>query len=119
MTIGPGANTVNPNMLQDLRATVQTAAGSARLPANAVIREILITNTTANAITGGLKFGTTAGAVDVVAAQAVGANATTFVTDATLLKRFFSASATQDIFWDAVTGWNSASVTIDIIYYQL
>lgn len=112
--MGPGTTA----LLQRIRFTVQTAANSFFLPANAVIRDILVINTTANAITGGLKFGTTSGATDIVAALAVGANATTFVADASLLKRYFSNSAVQQIFFDAVASWNSASVEIDIYYYQ-
>jgi hypothetical protein len=106
-------------VLRNIQITAQTAANSTALPANAIIRDITVRNTTANAITGGLKFGTTSGAVDVVAALAVGANALVFVTDALLLKRYFSATAPQQIFYDAVTAWASASVEINIFYYQL
>lgn len=96
-----------------------TAAGNFVLPANCVLRDIIVANTTANAITGGLKIGTTAGAVDIVAALAVGANAFVFVTDALLLKRAFSATVPQQIFYDAVTAWNSANVNIHFIYENL
>jgi hypothetical protein len=99
-----------------LSATSQVTAGSLVLPAKGIIRHILVKNTTANAITGGLKFGTTAGATDIVAALTVGANFIGHVFDAVLLKRFFSTSATQTIFFDTVTLWNSASVDIYIIY---
>lgn len=99
--------------------TGQTVAGSFVLPANCVIREIIVFNTTANAITGGLKFGTTAGATDIAAALAVGANAFTFLTDALMLKRLFSPTAAQQIFFDAVTLWNSANVNITIVYENL
>lgn len=110
--------TIQP-ILQRITLSGQTAAGSFILPANCVIRDVLVFNTTANAITGGLKFGTTAGAVDIVAALAVAASVTAFLTDALMLKRFFSPTATQQIFFDAVTLWNSANVTIHIIYENL
>lgn len=98
---------------------VVTANSALILPANAIIQQILIQNTTANAITGGLKFGSTAGATDIVAALAVGANGLVTVASAALLKSFFSTSATQQIFIDAVVSWASASVNITIVYLQL
>lgn len=110
---------VNLAIVQNIRLTTQTTANSFMLPANVLIRDVLVQNSTSNIITGGLKFGTTAGGVDVIAALAVGANALAFVTDATLLKRFFSATVGQQIFFDTVTLWNSASVQIDVFYYQL
>lgn len=103
-----------------LKVSGVVAANSAlTLPANAVIDYIVVFNTTANAITGGLKFGTTAGATDVTVAVAVGANALLFITDALLIKRIFSTTATQQIFFDAVAAWNSANVDVTIIYKQL
>lgn len=98
---------------------IVAANSGAVIPINGYIQQIIIVNTTANAITGGLKFGTSAGATDVAAAVAVGANAITFITDALLLKRWFSASAAQTIFFDTVTLWNSASVNVTIVWGQL
>lgn len=112
--MGPGTTP----LLQRIRLTAQTGANSFWLPANAVLRDVIVVNTTVNAITGGLKFGTTSGGTDIVAALAVGASGLVFVTDALLLKRYFSASVAQQIFFDTVTLWNSASVEIDIYYYQ-
>lgn len=111
-------NTPTISVLQDIRLTA-TAATNFFLPSSAVIREIIASNTTVNAVTGGIKIGTTAGGTDVVTALAVAASANTYVTDANLSKRYFSQSSAQQIFIDAVTGWNSASVQIDILYYQL
>jgi hypothetical protein len=68
-------------------------------------------------VTGGIKFGTTSGAADIVAAQAVAGNATpVFVTDAALLKRVFSTTAPQAIYATAATDWNSANVTVTIVW---
>lgn len=86
------------------------------LPATTYLREIIVQNTTANAVTGGIKVGTTAGGTDVVAALTCGANCLTFVADAALLKRTFSSTAAQALSIDAVTGWNSASVNVTVIY---
>jgi hypothetical protein len=91
-----------------------TSGGSFVLPTNAYLVDILVTNTTGNAITGGLKFGTSAGAIDVVTAMAMGANALGVASVTGLLKKFFSSS--QTIYYDAVTLWNSANVTIEVIY---
>ena len=91
-------NATSGVQLLSVKAIGASGAGSFYLPPNAVMREIIIFNTTANAVTGGLKFGTSSGGTDVVAAQAVGASAFTFVSDATLLKRSFSTTAPQQIF---------------------
>jgi hypothetical protein len=106
-------------VLQRITLNGQTAANNFILPANCVLREILVFNTTANAITGGLKFGTTSGATDIAAALAVAASLTSFLTDALMLKRYFSPTAIQQIFFDAVVSWNSANVNINILYENL
>lgn len=89
-----------------------TANTTASIPAGYIIQEIVIENTTANAVTGGIKIGTTSGATDVVVAFAVGANALSVVPDATILKRVFSMSSAQTLFIQAVTLFNSASLNI-------
>ena len=109
----------NPSILQKIVLSGQTIAANFTLPANCVIREVLAFNTTANAVTGGIKFGTTSGATDIIAALAVAASATAFTADAALLKRFFSPTASQQIFFDAVSSWNSANVNLTIIYQNL
>jgi hypothetical protein len=78
------------------------------------IDAITINNTTANAVTGGLRIGTTDGGADVVVAQALAANALLQIAAAAVLKRIFSRTATQRLFLQAVTGWNSASLDITI-----
>ena len=94
-----------------------TAANSAiTLPPNSIIDFITIESTNANAITGGLKFGTGSGLLDIVAAQAVAGNSLVVITDAAILKRYFSTTASQQIFFDAVTAWNSANVNVRIMY---
>lgn len=112
-------NTQAPNLLQDIRLSAQTANGSFIFPAGGVLRDIIVTNTTSNAATGGVSFGTTNAGTDVVAALAIGANGVVFVTDALMLKRYFSSTVSQQIFFNAIVSWNSASVQIDVLYYQL
>ena len=98
------------------RLRTVTAANSAfTLPKGWMIEQIIYRNTTANAVTGGIKIGTTAGAADIVAAQAIGANAVGHVTAANILLRFFSATASQQIFIDAVTAWNAASLELSFV----
>jgi hypothetical protein len=89
------------------------------IPYGYAIAGIYIVNTTANAITGGLKIGTTAGATDVVAAQTVGANALVSVPYVDLLKRLFSMSVNQTLYIQAVSSWNSASITISFDLYRV
>src|ERR1700676_1669482 len=98
--------------IQNVVAPLLAAAGSVTLPTGAYLQAIVIGNVTANAITGGLKIGTTLGATDVVATVAVGANALIHITDAAILKRVFSSIASQQLFIDAVTAWNGAIVNI-------
>lgn len=76
------------------------------------IRSIFLVNTTANAVTGGVKLGTTSGATDVIVAQAVAANAKLKVADSALLLNIFSITADQTLFLQAVTAWNSASLSV-------
>ncbi len=91
------------------------SATSAALPANSYISQIFVKNNSANAVTGGLKFGTASGGVDIVAALPVAASVYT-VPASLLLSRF---PAAQTIFIDAVAAWNSANVDITIVYGQL
>ena len=96
--------------------SAQTAAFTLTLPANCRINAIVFSNNNANAVTGGLKVGSTLGGSDVVAAQAVAGNA--FV-DSTVLSRLFSATVDQTLYVDAVTAWNSANVTMTMTYELL
>lgn len=98
-----------------IRLTAATVAGSFTLPAAASMKYIFVRNNTANSITGGLKFGTSSGGVDVMAALTIGSNA--YAGSATLITGFQSTS--RSIFYDAVTLWNSASVDIVIVYDQI
>jgi hypothetical protein len=103
----------NPNLL------ALAAAGSFVVPAGYAIDSIAYANNTANAVTGGLKFGKTVGATDVVTAQAVGANAIGVIADASVLLKFFSKTVDQTVYVDAVTAWNSATVDIYVVLRKL
>lgn len=111
---------VSAGIIRKLTAAGLTIADSSMtLPANAYIQRIIVKNNTANAVTGGLKFGTTNGGVDIMAALAVGASVLVTDIGTGLLKSLFSLTATQQIFIDAVAAWNSANVDVTIIYVQL
>lgn len=87
-----------------------TANSTFTVPARMTIESIVYENTTANAVTGGVRIGTTNGGAEVVVAQAIGANAVGQITDANILLRFFSSTVQQILYIQAVTAWNSASV---------
>lgn len=105
--------------LQCLQVRNLTAASTFTLPIGATIQRFSFNNNTANAVTGGLKIGTTSGATDVVAAQAVAGSAYISTTDAATLKHEFSSTATTQLFIDAVASWNSAAVDVYVYYYRL
>lgn len=85
------------------------------VPAGWAIDQIHFANTTANAVTGGIRIGTTAGGTEVVVAQAVGANVLDTIADANILKKVFSRTAAQSLFIQAVTSWNSASLELSFV----
>lgn len=92
--------------------TALTVTGNATvsIPAGNIIQHLTIYNSTANAVTGGVRIGTTDGGVDVVVAVAVGANALFCVLDATLLKRVFSLSGATTLYLQPVVSINSSSL---------
>lgn len=98
------------------RALAQVVAGTVTIPKNAVLKYIHIRNKTVNAVTGGVKVGTTAGGVDVLAAGAVAASA--LVTYTPLISAANTAAA-RTLYFDAVTAFNSASLDIAVEYTVL
>ena len=108
---------VHPNRTFPPSATY-AANGTLLVPMGCSIQSITILNTTANAITGGLRIGTTSGASDVVASIAVPANGIIEVNNADILKKIFSNTANQTLHIQAVTAWNSASIRFNIRLQQ-
>lgn len=98
------------------RLTSQSADFTLLIPAYGRLGAIVVQNANGNAVTGGINIGTTAGAADIVAAFAVGANSFQDVPAASILKNLFSVSAVQTIYISAVGSWNSASVTLTLLY---
>lgn len=83
------------------------------LPAGAYLQQIIIQNTTANAVTGGVSVGSTANGTDIVVATASGANS---VANSTLVKTAFSTTAATPLHFAPVTSSNTANLTITIVY---
>lgn len=89
-----------------------TANTTISIPTGWAIDQIHYANTTANAVTGGIRIGTSGGGTQVVVAQAVAGNAIGTIADANVLLKVFSRAAAQTLFIEAVTAWNSASLEI-------
>lgn len=87
-----------------------TANGTFTVPSGHLIDDIYFENTTANAVTGGIKIGTTNGGTEVIVSQAIAANEIVAVANANILKHIFSSTVDQILYIQAVTSWNSANV---------
>ena len=120
-------NGVRPGVVTALTSVTETAGNyfdrvsvvakssnfTVSIPAGFRLNSVVVKNNTANAITGGLKIGTSSGATDVLAATAVAGSA---LVDVGTLKNTFSLSATQTLYVQAVSAWNSANVDM---YFNL
>lgn len=102
-------NTPEANLTADVQL-------SAILEAGYKLDTIIIKNTTANAVTGGIDIGTTASGNDIVSAEAVGASA---VVDATIIQEFWSDVNDTDLYISAVTAWNSANLTLYFTFIKV
>jgi hypothetical protein len=107
VTGATGAADTSASIVTALSVTANTTVS---IPAGNIIQHLVIQNATGNAVTGGIKIGTTDGGIDVIVAVAVGANALFCVLDATLLKRVFSLSGATTLYLQTVTLWNSANL---------
>lgn len=112
-----------PNFFESLRSSpvrgnrsvTLTANGQLVLPAGVMIRRIYFRNRTANAVTGGIRIGTSAGGTQVVTAQAIAANA--IVSVLPTIENYQAAA--QTLFVEAVTSWNSAQVDVNVTYEEI
>lgn len=113
----PDFFTKGHNKVRGKRVVAKLAAnGTVTLPKGAYLDAIWVRNRTANAVTGGIKVGTTNGGTEVAAAVAVGVNAVnkTLVTNGA-----YSATADTVLYIQAVTAWNSAVVDVLIEYTEV
>jgi putative cofactor-binding repeat protein len=96
-----------------------SAAGNLNIPAGYLLGDITLNNTTANAVTGGIKLGTTLGGTEVLATVAVGANAKVVVKNSTLSSVPYSPTLVTILYIGAVSAWNSASVIVTAQVYKM
>lgn len=102
---GYGITNTVPSQVITVTATANT---SVSLPANYQLIAIAFRNTTANAVTG-VKIGTTAGGIDVMASLAIGGSAAAGIAPGAILKSYFGTSS-QTLYIQSLIGWNSASI---------
>lgn len=100
----------NPSLTVGQNTQNVTAATTVVIPAGHSILQIVVSNTTSNSVTGGIKIGTTLGGTEVLVALAVGADELFVISDSVLLKKIFSLSTATTLYIDAVTLFNSASL---------
>jgi hypothetical protein len=93
-----------------------TANVTVLIPAGYSIVDVIVRGTNGNAVTGGLRIGTSDGGSQVIDALAVAGNSLQSAVDgAALLKRVFSHSAVQTLYIQAVSAWNSANLSVTFI----
>ncbi len=96
-----------------------TSNSTITIPAGFYIQDILFFNNTANSVTGGIRVGTTDTGTDVCVAVAVAGNAILSVTDAALLKKYFSPTVDTILYVQAVVAWNSANLNIYFVLRRI
>jgi len=95
-----------------------SANDTVEIPAGYAIAMFCPENTTNNAITGGLRIGTTDGGSEVLAATPIGANFINVV-ETLLDKRYFSRTAPTTLYIQAGTSWNGAILNITICLLKI
>lgn len=105
----------NKNLVRGKRLVRLTANGTITLPAGVLLRRIYFRNRTANAVTGGIRVGTSAAGTQVVTAQAVAASA--IVSVLPTIENYQAAA--QILYIEAVTSWNSADVDVIVTYEEI
>lgn len=113
----PDFFTKGHNKVRGKRVVQKLAAnGTVTLPKGAYLDAIWFRNRTANAVTGGIRVGTTNGGTEVVAAQAVAGSS---VSKNLPTVGAYSATADTVLYVQAVTAWNSAVVDVLIEYTEI
>ena len=103
------------SIVKGARSVRLAANGTLVLPAGVMLRRIYFRNRTANAVTGGIRIGTSAGGNQVVSAQAIAANAVVSILPTI---EHYQAAA-QTLFIEAVTNWNNADVDVLVTYEEI
>lgn len=87
-----------------------------KLPGGADVKEFKFFNTTANAVTGGIRVGSAAAGTQYLVAQAVAANG---LHRAPAVVQSPIVQTAKSLFIEAVTAWNGALVDIIVEYDEL
>ena len=103
------------DIVSGVRSVRLAANGTLVLPAGVMLRRIYFRNRTANAVTGGIRIGTSAAGTQVVTAQAIAANA--IVSVLPTIENYQAAAQTLHI--EAVTNWNNADVDVLVTYEEI
>lgn len=111
----PDFFTKGHNKVRGKRVVKLSANGTVSIPKGVMLDQVYIRNRTANAVTGGIRVGTTAAGTDVVTAQAVAASAVVRVAPSITA---YNAAA-QTLYIEAVTAWNSAVVDVVVEYTEI
>jgi len=106
-----GAKMVYPTRSY-IEKNIFASNGTFIIPTECSIESITIYNKDANAVSGGVRIGTSAGGSDIVIAQSVTSNGVLVINDSDLLKKILSVSSDTTVYIEAVTSWNSASLTM-------
>jgi hypothetical protein len=106
----------DPRTLNGNQIIANTNIGN--LPPNAYIDSIIVQETSAAAVTGGLDIGTATGGTQIVSALTCAASCLTYVTDAAILKRVFSSTAPTAVWVTAHTNFTSAPAINVTIHYS-
>jgi hypothetical protein len=91
---------------------VFAANGTIVLPLGFFMERIWFKNRTANAVTGGIRIGTSAAGTQVVTAQAVAASVQAFIAPTISGYSLTQPQVAVTLFVEAVTAWNSANVDV-------
>ncbi len=89
-----------------------TANGTLTLPKGYFMERIWFKNRTANAVTGGIRIGTSAAGTQVVTAQAVAASVQAVITPTISGYSLAQPQVDATLYVEAVTAWNSAGVDV-------
>lgn len=105
--------------LPTLKTLCNNANGTFIVPKGCMIKNVVIENTNANSVTGGIKVGTTDGGVDVMISLAVEANSLQMIPLATWLLNIFSMTSDTTLYINSIVSWNGAVVNVYFVLQRL
>jgi len=99
----------------NLKLNSVTSSTNVIIPKNNTILQVIVENTTALPVIGGLKVGTTSGGSDVVNAFVISGSGFLTIKDSALIKTYFSKTNDTTLYIDAVTAFNSTNLNFSFI----